>query len=105
VVALLVRVSVLEAVCPAWLLSNTPVLPLQLAAEDKSEDSTRYRVQHCTRTVVLPLLASDFVRRRRCAHGLGLTEGVHNAQCVLCFMVMSAQDAIGDDTAGNREYV
>jgi len=26
-------------------------------------------------------------------------------KCVLCFMVMSAQDAIGDDTAGNREYV
>ena len=51
------------------------------------------------------VLASDFVRRRQCAHGLGLTEGVHNTQCVLCFMVMSAQDAIGDDTAGNREYV
>jgi hypothetical protein len=41
VVALLVRVSVPEAVCPAWLLSNMPVLRLQLAAEDKTEDSTR----------------------------------------------------------------
>jgi hypothetical protein len=102
--ALLVRVSVQEAVGPAWLLSNTPVLRLQLAAEDKTEDSTRTE-DSTVRTAVLSLLACDLVRRRRFAHGLGLTEGVHNTQCVLCFMVMSAQDAIGDDTAGNREYV
>jgi hypothetical protein len=31
---------------------------------------------------------------------------MQNTQVVLCFMVMSAQDAIGgDDSAGNREYV